>query len=182
MKTHLNAENCANLLKEVRTLKLEKYLSEVMVSLNEGLVKCKTTANVNAAVDVVSALHQRFPDSFTPELMDSIKQQLIPPSKATANNANDKEKEDTARISKQKVILRLATEFWLVGLMENGSTSTSSNLKDEALTNISKPSQKISALCPIYDIIKDLVIPIHTFLKLFSILNYNSYCMTKILH
>jgi len=39
-------------LKDIKTLTLEKYISEVVVAVLEGAQKCKATADVWAAVEV----------------------------------------------------------------------------------------------------------------------------------
>ncbi|CAJ2500355.1 Uu.00g032080.m01.CDS01 [Anthostomella pinea] len=51
---------------EIRTLSLTKYLSEIMSACYEGLYKLKPQGEIDAAVEISSALHQRFgPANFT---------------------------------------------------------------------------------------------------------------------
>lgn len=51
-KSQLSAEYQQQLLKDIKTLTLEKYISEVVVAVVEGLQKCKTAADVWATVEV----------------------------------------------------------------------------------------------------------------------------------
>jgi regulator of nonsense transcripts 2 len=51
-KAQLSAEYQQQLLKDIKTLTLEKYISEVVVAVVEGLQKCKVAADVWAAVEV----------------------------------------------------------------------------------------------------------------------------------
>lgn len=53
LKTSLNAaDSVAVLLKESRTLSLDKYLSEIVTAASECLVRCKTAAEIWGAVEV----------------------------------------------------------------------------------------------------------------------------------
>ena len=51
-KAQLSAEYQQQLLKDIKTLTLEKYISEVVVAVVEGLQKCKSAADVWATVEV----------------------------------------------------------------------------------------------------------------------------------
>ncbi|ODQ55597.1 ARM repeat-containing protein [Saitoella complicata NRRL Y-17804] len=119
VRTALTAEKQAELLKDVQSLSLEKYLSEVVSGVAEGLGTCKTQAAVLAGVEIVSALHQRFSTRFTPYLTQRIYQALLPPSKSYLKGLSpeQREKEENTRISRQRVLIRVATEFWLAGIL-----------------------------------------------------------------
>ncbi|CAG8795358.1 1836_t:CDS:2, partial [Racocetra fulgida] len=104
----------------VKTLTLEKYISEVVVAVVEGVQKCKASADVWAAVEVISALHQRFPDTFTPFLTHTLARSLAPPNKQlVVLNTDQREREESSRILKQRVLLRIAGELWLIGVLRN---------------------------------------------------------------
>ncbi|CAG8642042.1 10326_t:CDS:2, partial [Cetraspora pellucida] len=119
-KAQLSAEYQQQLLKDVKTLTLEKYISEVVVAVVEGVQKCKASADAWAAVEVISALHQRFPDTFTPFLTHTLARSLAPPNKQlVVLNTEQREKEESSRILKQRVLLRIAGELWLVGVLRN---------------------------------------------------------------
>ncbi|CAB4424993.1 unnamed protein product [Rhizophagus irregularis] len=120
-KSQLSAEHQQQLLKDIKTLTLEKYISEVVVAVVEGLQKCKSAADVWATVEVISALHQRFPDTFTPFLTHMLARSLAPQSKQqlAALSHEQREKEESARIAKQRILLRIAGELWLIGVLRN---------------------------------------------------------------
>ncbi|CAG8551824.1 10052_t:CDS:10, partial [Dentiscutata erythropus] len=119
-KAQLSAEYQQQLLKDIKTLTLEKYISEVVVAVIEGVQKCKASADAWAAVEVISALHQRFPDTFTPFLTHTLARSLAPPNKQpVVLNTEQREKEESSRILKQRVLLRIAGELWLIGVLRN---------------------------------------------------------------
>lgn len=51
-RVSLNSSSAPGMIREVGQLKLEKYVSEVVAALSEGILKCKTSPNVMAAVEV----------------------------------------------------------------------------------------------------------------------------------
>ncbi|CAG8501990.1 5188_t:CDS:10 [Ambispora leptoticha] len=120
-KTQLSAEYQAQLLKDINTLTLEKYISEVVAAVVEGVQRCKMAADIWAAVEVISALHQRFPDTFTPFLTHTLARSLVPPNKQqlAVLTTEQREKEENTRIAKQRVLLRIAGELWLMGVLRN---------------------------------------------------------------
>ncbi|RIA79977.1 armadillo-type protein [Glomus cerebriforme] len=120
-KAQLSAEYQQQLLKDIKTLTLEKYISEVVVAVVEGLQKCKAAADVWATVEVISALHQRFPDTFTPFLTHMLARSLAPQNKQqlAVLSQEQREKEESTRIVKQRILLRIAGELWLIGVLRN---------------------------------------------------------------
>jgi regulator of nonsense transcripts 2 len=52
LRTGLNSENQAVLLKDISSLSLEKYIPEVVGAASEGLQKCKTISDILAAIEV----------------------------------------------------------------------------------------------------------------------------------
>ena len=72
---------------------------------------------------MISALHQRFPDTFTLLLTYQLSKALVPPTKQylATLTAEQKEKEESARLLKQRIYLRMATELWLVGVLRSVS-------------------------------------------------------------
>ncbi|GAA6002946.1 uncharacterized protein JCM10292_000260 [Rhodotorula paludigena] len=104
------------LVKEISQLSLEKYVEEAVGAVVEGLAKCKTAAETAGAVEVVSAMHQRFPDLFTPPFVTLLLQGLKPGS-STASDKDIREKEDNARIIKQRGLLRVVGELEAVAIV-----------------------------------------------------------------
>ncbi|KZO98973.1 ARM repeat-containing protein [Calocera viscosa TUFC12733] len=128
LRQSLAYENRDQVMKDVDTLTLEKYLDEIVGAISEGVFKCKTDRDVWSAVEVISALHRRFPKMFTPALLTSLLAILAPPPKAAPapNQSNEqKEKEDMARISRQRPVLRVCAELAMVGIWrsEDGARS-----------------------------------------------------------
>jgi len=66
-------------------------------------------------------LHRRFPKSFTPPLVATLSTALGPPSRAvlSALSPEQREKEDTSRVTKQRPLLRVCAEFALVGIIKD---------------------------------------------------------------
>ena len=68
---------------------------------------------------VISALHQRFPQSFTSPLHTLLTNELAPPNKQHLSSlpVEQKEKEELSRISRQRTLLRVSGELYLVGIL-----------------------------------------------------------------
>ncbi|KAG0357792.1 hypothetical protein BG005_003099 [Podila minutissima] len=125
-KTGLTADVSTQLLNDIKKLSLEKYISEVVAAILEGLLRCKLSADVAAAIEVISALHQRFPDTFTLLFTYHLAKALAPAPKLThqqlaqaGSTPEQREKEEVSRISRQRVLCRVATDLWLVGVLRN---------------------------------------------------------------
>ncbi|KAF9186588.1 hypothetical protein BGZ51_000327 [Haplosporangium sp. Z 767] len=125
-KTGLTADVSAQLLNDIKKLSLEKYISEIVAAILEGLLRCKQSADVAAAIEVISALHQRFPDTFTLLFTYHLAKALAPSPKLThqqlaqaGSTPEQREKEEVARVSRQRVLCRVATDLWLAGVLRN---------------------------------------------------------------
>jgi regulator of nonsense transcripts 2 len=72
-------------------------------------------------VQIISALHQRFHTTFTPVLISSLSAALSAPSRSTLSTLaqEQREKEDAARISRQRPVLRVCCELALVGIIRD---------------------------------------------------------------
>ncbi|GAA5853891.1 hypothetical protein JCM8547_007487, partial [Rhodosporidiobolus lusitaniae] len=103
------------IVKEISQLSLEKYVEEAVGAMVEGLGKCKTGPETAGAVEVVSAMHQRFPTLFTPPFSSLLLQSLKPGASAAADK-DIREKEDNSRIVKQRGLLRVVGELEAVGV------------------------------------------------------------------
>ncbi|KAI8992403.1 armadillo-type protein [Pilobolus umbonatus] len=127
-KTSLGADMKTQLLNDIKKLSLEKYISEIVGSVIEGMLKCKTSADIAACVEIVSALHQRFPDTFTPLLTYNLTKSLQVPTKQylASLSVEQREKEESARILRQRTYLRISCELWLVGVLRSVSDGISS--------------------------------------------------------
>lgn len=122
LRTAITAANTATFLHEIRTLSLHKYLTEIISACYEGLTKLKVAADIAAGVEIISALHQRFgPDEYTSYLGWYVGRGLATPDRAQlkALAADVREREEKDRIQRQRTLLRVATELWLVGVLKS---------------------------------------------------------------
>ncbi|PVH86017.1 ARM repeat-containing protein [Cadophora sp. DSE1049] len=120
LRTAVSAATLSTFLQEIRTLSLHKYLSEIISACYEGLCKLKSPGEIEAGVEIVSALHQRFgPTEFTEFLGWLVGKGLATPEKSILKSlaAEAREKEEKERITRQRVLLRVVTELWLVGVL-----------------------------------------------------------------
>lgn len=71
---------------------------------------------------IISHLHRRFPKAFTPVLVSSLSAAIAPPSRASISSltAEQREKEDSARVLRQRPVLRICSELALVGVIRDG--------------------------------------------------------------
>ncbi|PVV05071.1 hypothetical protein BB560_000408 [Smittium megazygosporum] len=118
-KSGINPENSAQMIKDVKSLQLSKYLSEIISAVTEGITRISSIQDINATVEVISALHQRFKKSFTPKLIVSIINQLLDSKKTLpAEPVHDsKDKDEISRVSKIKTQLRIFYEMYLSGVL-----------------------------------------------------------------
>ncbi|KAG9231221.1 armadillo-type protein [Amylocarpus encephaloides] len=120
LRTAISAPTLATFLQEIRALSLHKYLSEIISACYEGLCRLKSPGEIEAGVEIVSALHQRFgPAEFTEFLGWLVGKGLATPEKSLLKTlaADVREKEEKERITRQRVLLRVVTELWLVGAL-----------------------------------------------------------------
>ncbi|KAK3638788.1 mRNA decay protein [Elasticomyces elasticus] len=122
LRTAINGAGVSVFLQEIRTLSLHKYLTEIVSACFEGLCRLKSAGEVSAGVEIVSALHQRFgPEEFTCYLGWLLGRSLSTPDKAQlkalSNEVRDREEKE--RIARQRILLRVATELWLVGALRS---------------------------------------------------------------
>ncbi|KAH8659144.1 armadillo-type protein [Tricladium varicosporioides] len=120
LRTAISAATLGTFLQEIRTLSLHKYLSEIISACYEGLCRLKSPGEIEAGVEIVSALHQRFgPTEFTEFLGWLVGKGLATPEKSLLKTlaADVREKEEKERITRQRVLLRVVTELWLVGVL-----------------------------------------------------------------
>lgn len=120
LRTAITSSTQATFLQEIRTLSLHKYLSEIISALYEGLCKLKAPGEIDAGVEIASALHQRFgPSEFTGYLSWLLGRGMATPDKSAlkALPTEVREKEEKDRITRQRALLRVITELWLVGVL-----------------------------------------------------------------
>ncbi|KAF9465011.1 transcription factor [Collybia nuda] len=121
IRQSLAADNRDQILKDVDSLSLEKYIDEIAGAVVEGISRCKTEKDVWAAVIVISSLHRRFSSNFTPALVSALSSAISAPNRAALSSlaAEQREKEDNIRVSRQRPVLRVCSELALVGIIKD---------------------------------------------------------------
>jgi regulator of nonsense transcripts 2 len=107
---------------------LEKYMSEIVTAIMEA--KLAKSPDVLAAVEICSLLHQRFAE-FSPLLLDSLIKQLGPPPTLSGMSAEQREREESGRLSRQKATMRLLSELYIVGVAPSSLTT-----KDDIISRL----------------------------------------------
>lgn len=142
MRTAISPATLNTFLQEIKTLSLHKYLSEIISACYDGLCKLKSSAEIEAGVEIVSALHQRFgPDEFTKHLGWLLGKGMATPDKSVLKSLSPelREKEEKDRTSRQRILLRVITELWLVGVVKTLDDTT--RPEDGAKTAMAKSSE-----------------------------------------
>lgn len=122
LRAPISSSAVSSILQEIRSLSLNKYLSEIISACYEGLTKVKLPGEFTAGVEVFSALHQRFgPEDFTSYVGWLIGRGLSTPDKAQLRGLPQdlRDKEEKDRLARHKVLLRVATDLWLVGALRS---------------------------------------------------------------
>ncbi|KAK3936373.1 armadillo-type protein [Diplogelasinospora grovesii] len=120
LRTAISPGTLNTFIQEIRTVSLSKYLSEIISACYEGLCRLKSPGEIEAGVEIVSALHQRFgPADFTEYLGWLLGKGMATPDKGVLKTLSPetREKEEKDRLIRQRVLLRVVTELWLVGVL-----------------------------------------------------------------
>ena len=120
LRTAISPATLNTFLQEIKTVSLSKYLSEIVSACHEGLCRLKSPGEIEAGVEIVSALHQRFgPAEFTAYLGWFLGRSMATPDKSLLKTLSPeaREKEERDRLVRQRVLLRVVTELWLVDVL-----------------------------------------------------------------
>ena len=175
LRTAITPASVNTFAQEIRSLSLSKYLSEIISASFEGISKLKTPADISAGVEIISALHQRFgPADYTCYLGWYLGRSLTSPDRAQLKQLTPeiREKEEKERVSRQRILLRIATELWLVDVLRSledvkrpddaaakpkeGSKATDSSSKAKGGAQASKDSNLVAEPFPL-EVLKDLL-------------------------
>ncbi|ELU42746.1 transcription factor [Rhizoctonia solani AG-1 IA] len=121
LRQSLGADNRDQVLKDVDSLSLEKYVEEIVQASVDGMSRCKTEKDIWSATEIVSAFHRRFPEAYTPPLVAILSKELAAPSRTALNSlsSEQREKDEAARIVRQRPLLRVACELAMVGIIND---------------------------------------------------------------
>lgn len=125
LKSSFNADQYKQILKDVETLSLEKYLTEIVGPAFEGTLKVSKNDDIMAAVEIINALHQRLNLLFTPSYLSHVVNAIV-------------EKEQLDLAVKQRLLLKLITELSLTGVATSLRQCDSELLSTSALKLASK--------------------------------------------
>lgn len=115
LKQGITKDSKGSLITDIGEVSLEKYLSEIISTTNESLLKNSgKTDDIIAAVEVISGLHQRFNSEFTIPLIESF---LFVFESSTEEI--DSEKDRIARVNVLKNSVRILIELQLTGILPN---------------------------------------------------------------
>ena len=145
LRTGIAASSLTLFLQDIRTLSLHKYLSEIISASYEGLCKLKSPGEIQAGLEIISALHQRFgPADFTCFLAWLIGRGLATPEKAhlKALSPETKEKEEKERLGRQRILLKVVTELWLVRVLRNLDDAVRPDDAARGKENLTTPTNK----------------------------------------
>jgi regulator of nonsense transcripts 2 len=142
IRQSIGLDNREQILKDIESLTLEKYIEEIAGAVPEGIVRCKLEKDVWSATEVrhfgghkaptsltriyyaqiISALHRRFSTNFTPALIAALSTALAPSNKAALATMapEQREKEEAARVARQRPLIRVCAELALVGVIRDG--------------------------------------------------------------
>lgn len=124
LKLGVTKDSKASLLKDLSEVSLEKYLSEIINTADEGLQNVPNkNDDVAAVVEVISGLHQRFNARFTCELMAMFLNHFACPQEDSISD-----KEAVTRVNKLRTNVRIFTELYLVGIFNTLDHITSKDL------------------------------------------------------
>ncbi|KAM6502194.1 ARM repeat-containing protein [Amanita muscaria] len=148
IRQSLAIDNHDQILKEIETLSLEKYIDEIVSAVIDGLARCKTEKDVWSAVEVISSLHRRFPKTFTPGLVSSLASSICPPSRAALNGLTpeQKDKDDVIRITRQRPLLRVCAELAMVGIIKDAPDRSGGEWVMKALKELLSNDPSLSSL------------------------------------
>ncbi|KAL5711202.1 Regulator of nonsense transcripts upf2 [Ranunculus cassubicifolius] len=108
----INEEQRDAIMEDLKGVNMSKFVSEAVTAICE--VKLKTS-DIQAAVQICSLLHQRYKD-FSPTLTQSLLKIFFP-----GKSGDDLDSDRNLKAMKKRSTLRLMTELYFVGVLEDAS-------------------------------------------------------------
>ncbi|TFY82343.1 hypothetical protein EWM64_g1662 [Hericium alpestre] len=137
IRQSIGVENRDTILKDIDTLSLEKYIDEIAGAIPEGIVRCKLEKDVWSAAE-----------TFTPAVLSHLSHALAPPARtALANIAQEqRDKEESARVARQRPVLRVCSELALVGIIRDAPNRSGGEWIMKALRELLSGDPSLSSL------------------------------------
>lgn len=139
------------ILRDIETLSLEKYLTEIVSACSEALLRVAKGDDVMPAVEVVSALHQRFSTQFTPFLLANVLSAVVIPSGRPTDD--DSDKDDLVWALKLKNLVRLVAELCVVGVFRTVKDCPRDLIPDLAARRLSKVADELVVVYVLKDVL-----------------------------
>ncbi|KAI0311900.1 ARM repeat-containing protein [Amylostereum chailletii] len=148
IRLSIGTDNHDQILKDIDTLALEKYIDEIAGAIPEGLARCKTERDVWSATEIVSALHRRFPNAFTPALTASLATALAPTPRSALSSMTpeQRDKEEATRVARQRPVFRVCSELALVGVIKDAPGRSGGEWIMKALRDLLSNDPSLSSL------------------------------------
>ncbi|XP_022838732.1 Up-frameshift suppressor 2, partial [Ostreococcus tauri] len=108
----ITEENARALLTELSKTNVSKYVSEAALACVEGKMK---SSDVNAAVEIISCMHQTYAD-FAAPLEEALRAYVVPPRPETLLKMAEGEIEALPSALQRRIKLRLFLELHIVGV------------------------------------------------------------------
>ncbi|KAG7440017.1 ARM repeat-containing protein [Guyanagaster necrorhizus] len=155
------SDNRDQILKDIDSLSLEKYVDEIAGAIVEGTSRCKTEKDVWSAVEVISAIYRRFPSSFGAALVPFLTSALSSPSRTSFSNLppEQREKEDSSRVTRQRPALRVCSELALVGVIKDAPSRSGGEWIMKVLKELLSNDPSLSSLPLLITFLKSYSLP-----------------------
>ena len=94
---------------------------------------------------IISALHCRFPNSFTVTLVANLSSALSAPARTSLASLapEQREKEDSARVTRQRPIIRVCSELALVGIITDAPDRSGAEWMMKAVKELVSSDPKV---------------------------------------
>jgi regulator of nonsense transcripts 2 len=173
IRTVITKDTETQFIDAIRTTSLEKYINEIAAALCESLCKLSKNADLPSAVEVVSALHQRFTTTFTPFVELYFVHSFVHPKEKLPS------KEEKEMMIKVRNLLKLTMEFNLCGIFRTVNDMPAVELPVYLSKLKASGKDDIPIIIPVvkqimsYDFNSGVTLPIMTsFLKRFGSMIY----------
>ncbi|XP_022765306.1 regulator of nonsense transcripts UPF2-like isoform X3 [Durio zibethinus] len=106
----INEEQKEGMMEELRSVNLSKFVSEAVTAICDAKLK---SADIQAAVQICSLLHQRYKD-FSPSLVQGLLKVFFP-----GKSGDDLDADRNLKAMKKRSTLKLLLELYFVGVIED---------------------------------------------------------------